>query len=448
MNAENFVESQNSNQSHQDHFRLQLSLAETIKKSLNGKANQGRSPEAIDLIRSRFKVAIQHTNIPLQKKFVRKLYDGVVDEIMGLGPIEMYMRDDSITEVMVNGHHQIFVEKEGQLIEVPERFVSEEHLQRTINKIVEPLGRKVDASSPTVDARLPDGSRVNAVVPPCAVDGATLTIRKFSKDRLMINDLVDFGSLDEGMAEYLEACVITKLNILVSGGTGTGKTTLLNALSGFIPERERIITIEDAAELRLNQRHVVRLETKPPLLRNDSEVTIRNLVKNSLRMRPDRIVVGECRGGEALDMLQAMNTGHDGSMTTIHANSPRDAISRLETLVLMAGMEIPISVARRQISSAINLIIQISRIRDGSRKVTQITEVGGIEGENVVMQPMFEFDDQGEYDGRVTGSFKAGRLRSMYDDRFRIRDLSVSPVPYNELNATKNGRQRIMAERS
>jgi pilus assembly protein CpaF len=358
------------------------------------------------------------------------------------------MRDDSITEVMVNGHHQIFVEKEGQLIEVPERFVSEEHLQRTINKIVEPLGRKVDASSPTVDARLPDGSRVNAVVPPCAVDGATLTIRKFSKDRLMINDLVDFGSLDEGMAEYLEACVITKLNILVSGGTGTGKTTLLNALSGFIPERERIITIEDAAELRLNQRHVVRLETKPPLLRNDSEVTIRNLVKNSLRMRPDRIVVGECRGGEALDMLQAMNTGHDGSMTTIHANSPRDAISRLETLVLMAGMEIPISVARRQISSAINLIIQISRIRDGSRKVTQITEVGGIEGENVVMQPMFEFDDQGEYDGRVTGSFKAGRLRSMYDDRFRIRDLSVSPVPYNELNATKNGRQRIMAERS
>jgi pilus assembly protein CpaF len=448
MNAEHLEVPQNGNQSIQDLSRIQLLLAESIKKSLNGKAEIGRSPEVIDLIRSRFKLAIQHTEIRLQKEHIGILYDGVVDEILGLGPIEMYMRDDSVSEVMVNGHLQIFVEKEGQVIEVPRQFETEEHLQRTINKIVEPLGRKVDASSPTVDARLPDGSRVNAVVPPCAVDGATLTIRKFNKDRLTINDLTDYGSLDEAMAEYLKACVITKLNIVVSGGTGTGKTTLLNALSGFIPERERIITIEDAAELRLNQRHVVRLETKPPLSRSDSEVTIRDLVKNSLRMRPDRIVVGECRGGEALDMLQAMNTGHDGSMTTIHANSPRDAISRLETLVLMAGMEIPVSVVRKQISSAINLIIQISRIRDGSRKITQITEVGGIEGENVVMQPMFEFEDQGEHDSKVIGSFRPGRLRSMYDDRFRVRGFNITPASYNGLNARKNGRQKILAGRS
>jgi len=448
MKAEDVVvETVKSNHLHQDYSHLQLSLAESIRRSLNGKANQSRSPEVLDLIRTRFKAAIKQSNFPREKELIKELYDGVVDEITGLGPIEMLMRDDTISEVMVNGHKQIFIEKEGQLIEVPKQFATEEHLQQTINKIVEPLGRKVDASSPTVDARLPDGSRVNAVVPPCAVDGATLTIRKFSKDRLTIKDLADFGSLDETIAEYLKACVIAKLNIVVSGGTGTGKTTLLNALSGYIPERERIITIEDAAELQLHQRHVVRLETKPPMLKSDPEVTIRDLVKNSLRMRPDRIVVGECRGGEALDMLQAMNTGHDGSMTTIHANSPRDAISRLETLVLMAGMEIPITVVRKQIASAINLIIQISRIRDGSRKITQITEVGGIEGENVVMQPMFEFDDQGEHDGKVVGSFKPGRLRSMYDDRFKVRGLSISPASHGHLNGSKNGRQRIMADR-
>lgn len=447
MNVEHIEKSQHGNQSNQDLIRLQLMLAESIKQSLNGEAEQGRTPEVMNLIRARFKTAIQHTRIQVQKETIGKLYDGVVDEILGLGPIEMYMRDDSISEVMVNGHNQIFVEKAGQVIEVEGRFVTEDHLQKTINKIVEPLGRMVNAGSPTVDARLPDGSRVNAVVPPCAVDGATLTIRKFSKERLTIDDLIEIGSLDEAIAEYLEASVITKLNIVVSGGTGTGKTTLLNALSGFIPESERIITIEDAAELRLDQRHVVRLETKPPLLKSDSEVTIRDLVKNSLRMRPDRIVVGECRGGEALDMLQAMNTGHDGSITTIHANSPRDALSRLETLVLMAGMEIPISVVRKQISSAINLIIQISRIRDGSRKITQIAEVGGTEGDTVTMQPMFEFDDQGEHDGIVVGSFKTGRLRSIYDDRFRASGFNFTPASYNEMNARKNGRQKTLARR-
>jgi pilus assembly protein CpaF len=289
---------------------------------------------------------------------------------------------------------------------------------------------------------LPDGSRVNAVIPPCAIDGPTIAIRKFAKERLEIKDLINYGSLNQVMADYLQACVVSKLNIVVSGGTGSGKTTLLNVLSSFIPEKDRIITIEDAAELSLNQRHVVRLETKTPSHEGDSVVTIRNLLINSLRMRPDRIVVGECRGGEALDMLQAMNTGHDGSMTTIHANSPRDSLSRLETLVLMAGMDLPIQTVRKQIASAINLVVQLSRMRDGTRKIIQVTEIAGTEGDTIVMQDLFKFVDQGEKNGKVLGEFEPGGLRSQYTDRLKIYGFNLSPKTFMKTMPSTNGDTR------
>ncbi|MFN2227320.1 MAG: CpaF family protein, partial [Anaerolineae bacterium] len=295
------------------------------------------------------------------------------------------------------------------------------HMIRIIERIIKPMGRKVDRSWPMVDARLPDGSRVNAIIPPSAVDGPSITIRKFARTPFQVDDLINFGSLTYEMAEFLKACVVSRINVVVSGGTNSGKTTLLNVLSGFIPEGERILTIEDAAELQLHQTHVVRLETKPadPEIPDSQPVTVRDLVRNSLRMRPDRIVVGECRGGEALDMLQAMNTGHDGSLTTIHANNPRDTIARLETLTLMAGIELPLSVVRRQITSAIDLIVQVARLRDGSRKVMNITEVQGMEGETVVMQDIFAFTEEGERDGRVVGSMEPCGSRPRFEPRLR-----------------------------
>jgi pilus assembly protein CpaF len=321
---------------------------------------------------------------------------------------------------MVNRADLVYIEQKGRLTESGVTFVDDAHVERVIRKIIEPLGRYVGKDSPLVDARLPDGSRVNAVVSPCAIDGPNITIRKFSRNPFGIQDLINFGSMNEEMAKFLEACVKAKLNIVVAGGTGSGKTTLLNVLSSFIPDGDRIVTIEDAAELSLLQRHVVRLETKKPSKAGDSEITIRDLVINSLRMRPERIVVGECRGGEALDMLQAMNTGHDGSLTTIHANNPRDTISRLETLVLMAGMDLPLSVVRKQIVSAVDLIVQQARLRDGSRKVTNITEITGMEGEVVVMQDIFKFDEQGETeDGKVQGEFAPGGMRPNCEERLR-----------------------------
>jgi pilus assembly protein CpaF len=298
--------------------------------------------------------------------------------------------------------------------------VDDEHVLRIINRIIEPLGRRVDHQWPMVDARLPDGSRVNAIIPPCAVDGPTITIRKFSKTPFQMEDLIRFGTLTKEMADFLEACVVSKLNVVVSGGTGSGKTTLLNVLSGFIPEGDRIITIEDAAELQLHQRHVVRLETKHPSVEEGRPVTIRDLVVNSLRMRPERIVVGECRAGEALDMLQAMNTGHDGSLTTVHANNPRDTISRLETLVLMAGMDLPLQVVRKQIASALDLIVQQARLRDGSRKVTSITEVHETDGNVVILQDIFNFVEEGEKDGKVIGRFEPSGVRPKCDARLKM----------------------------
>ena len=422
-----------------DFSQIKLWIADRIQTSMSGKGKLTRSPEIIQLIHQRFKQACRHAkfNVPPEKEEV--YFNDVLDEIVGLGPIERLMRDENVSDIMVNGPHMVFVEKKGKIFEVPVKFVDDNHVLRTINKIVAPLGRQVNATSPTVDARLPDGSRVNAVVAPCAIDGPTIAIRKFASERLEIEDLINFGSLNQAMGEYLKACVVSKLNIIVSGGTGSGKTTLLNVLSGFIPENERIITIEDAAELRLNQRHVVRLETKSPSHDGDSTVSIRQLLINSLRMRPDRIVVGECRGGEALDMLQAMNTGHDGSLTTIHANSPRDTMSRLETLVLMAGMDLPIQIISKQIASAINLVVQLSRMRDGTRKITQITEILGTEGDTIVMQDIFKFEDKGEQDGKVVGSFEPGGLRSHYDDRLKIHGFKLSPKMFMKPMASSNG---------
>jgi pilus assembly protein CpaF len=347
-----------------------------------------------------------------------KLVDETADAVIGYGIIGPYLRDPGVTEIMVNGPRQIYIERAGKLIESEVQYKNDTDLSRAIDNIVWPLGRKVDRSQPYVDARLPDGSRVNVIIPPCAVDGTGLTIRKFPSKRLTVNDLIQYGSLTQDTADFLQACVVARLNIVVVGGTGSGKTTLLNVISSFIPEDERICTIEDSAELQLSQRHVVRLETSPALTDGTGLVTIRDLVRNALRMRPERIIVGEVRGGEALDMLQAMNTGHDGSLATVHANSPRDAIARLETLVLMAGYDLPVKVVRAQIASAVNLLVQQERLRDGSRRVTRITEVQGLEGENVVLQDIFIYQAVALNDsGKVEGSMKPTGMRPIFSPK-------------------------------
>lgn len=341
-----------------------------------------------------------------------KIITRVIDEVLGYGPISPLLNDEDVSEVMVNGPSQVYVERKGKIEMVPVVFRDDDHVLNVIEKIISPLGRRVDESMPMVDARLPDGSRVNAIIPPLALNGPTITIRKFAADLLGIDDLVRFGSLSPAMARFLEAAVKGRMNIVVSGGTGAGKTSTLNVLSSFIPTGERIITIEDAAELKLDQEHVVSLETRPPNIEGRGAIAIRDLVRNSLRMRPDRIVVGEVRGGEALDMLQAMNTGHDGSLTTGHSNSPRDMISRMETMVLMAGMDLPIRAIREQISSALDLIVHQSRLKDGSRKITHITEVLGMEGEVVVLQDIFIFEQTGvDSKGNILGRHRATGIR-------------------------------------
>ncbi len=345
-----------------------------------------------------------------------------------LGPLRPLIDDDSLTEIMVNGPEMVYVERKGKILLTDIRFDSEEHLLRVIDTIVSSVGRRIDQRSPLCDARLLDGSRVNAAIAPVALDGPILTIRKFSKDPYQVNDLIGFGTLTVESAAFVQACVLARANIVVSGGTGTGKTTLLNVCSSFIPIDERIVTIEDAAELQLHQEHVCRMESRPSDVNGDGRITIRDLVANSLRMRPDRIVVGECRGGEALDMLQAMNTGHDGSLTTVHANSPRESLSRLETLVLMAGMDLPLKAIRQQISGAINLVIQLSRLKDGSRKVTSITEVIGMEGDTVTMQEIFKFESKGAdpATGKIIGEFNPTGIRPKIIDR--LFDMGV-PLP-------------------
>jgi pilus assembly protein CpaF len=357
-----------------------------------------------------------------------QLFHEILDDIIGFGPLQPLLEDPDVSEVMVNGPNKVYIERKGKLTKTNITFENNEAVIRIIEKIIMPLGRRVDGDSPTVDARLPDGSRVNAVIDPVSIDGATITIRKFMKERLSIEQLVKYGSITNNMAEFLRACVMSRFNIVISGGTGSGKTTLLNVLSSFISEDERIITIEDAAELKLQQDHVVRMETKPPNTEGRNAVTIRDLVRNSLRMRPDRIVVGECRGGEALDMLQAMNTGHDGSLTTVHANSPRDTLSRMETLCLMSGLDLPVRVIREQIASAIDLIVQQSRLRDGSRKVTAITEVAGMEGDTIVMTDIFRFEQTGvDKEGKILGDLKPTGIRPIFTPRLEAAGFKLGP---------------------
>jgi pilus assembly protein CpaF len=367
------------------------------------------------------------------------LVAGIVDDVLGYGPIEPLLHDDSVTEIMVNGHRQVFVERQGKLEDSGVQFASDEHLMRVIDRIVAAVGRRVDEASPMVDARLADGSRVNVIIPPLALHGPVLTIRKFSRDALTADDLVELGSLTAGSAEFLRACVCGKLNVLISGGTGVGKTTLLNALSSFIPSDERIITVEDAAELHLQQRHVVSLESRPANIEGQGEVRIRDLVRNALRMRPDRIVIGEVRGPEAVDMLQAMNTGHEGSLTTIHANTPRDALSRLETCVLTAGVDLPLRAIREQISSAFDLVVQVSRLVDGSRRVTHITEVLRMESDVVTLQDLFLARPSTGQSAALLDDLQPTGLRPSFGQKLAAAGVELPPDAF----VVKQGMSRL-----
>ncbi len=361
---------------------------------------------------------LNNTRYTLTETQQDRLVREVMEELIGFGPIQTFLDDPGISEVMVNGPDLVFIEREGVLIETDVKFDDEAHVVRIINRMIHPLGKRLDSDTPTVDARLPDGSRVNAVLPPVSVDGPLISIRKFLTNRMKVEDLIELGALTGHMAEFLRACVVARLNILISGPTSSGKTTMLNILSGFIPRQERIITIEDAVELQLKQRHVVRLETRPPTIDGTGEVKTRDLVRNALRMRPDRIVVGEVRSGEALDMLQAMNTGHSGSLTTLHANSPRDAISRLETMALMAGFSIPLIAIRKQIASAVNLIVHQGRLEDGARKTVRITEVVGMESDVVTLTDIYNFERKGiGEDGKILGDLKPTGIRPMFSPR-------------------------------
>ncbi|ERI91497.1 type II/IV secretion system protein [Clostridiales bacterium oral taxon 876 str. F0540] len=369
---------------------------------------------------------IEQESLNMTNNQKNKIKEELLDEIIGFGPITGLLSDRNVTEIMVNGPEHVYIEKEGKLVLTDAKFKNDNHVLHVIKKIVSPIGRRIDESSPMVDARLPNGSRVNAIIPPLAIDGPSITIRKFAEDPFKAEDLVRFGTMNSKMAELLRYCVEGRLNIVVSGGTGSGKTTTLNVLSSFIPQDERIVTIEDAAELQLSQEHVVRLETRPSNLEGKGEITIRDLVKNSLRMRPDRIIVGEVRSGEALDMLQAMNTGHDGSLTTGHANSPRDMLSRIETMVLMSGMNLPIKAIRDQVASAIDIIVQQSRLMDGSRKITHITEVQGMEGDVIVLQDIFRFDQRGlDSRGKVKGEFVSTGIMPKFVQKLKEKGINI-----------------------
>jgi pilus assembly protein CpaF len=364
-----------------------------------------------------FEQVLGEENIILSRPEKARLFEQISAEILGFGPLQPLLEDETITEVMVNGHRNIYIERAGKIHRVPVNFESDEHIMRIIDRIVAPIGRRIDESSPYVDARLPDGSRVNAIIPPLSLVGPVLTVRKFAKNPITIEQLIEFGTITNESLEFLKACVQSRLNIVISGGTGSGKTTLLNILSQFIPGDERIITIENAAELQLRQEHVVTLESRPPNIEGKGEVTIRQLVINTLRMRPDRIIVGEVRDDAALDMLQAMNTGHDGSMTTAHSNSPRDSLARLETMVMMAGMELPVRAIREQIAAAVDLVIHQERLRDGTRKVVNVTEVTGMEGDIITMTDLFIFEQTGIDNGKVVGRLRPTGLRPKFMDK-------------------------------
>jgi Flp pilus assembly protein, ATPase CpaF len=421
-------------------LELSLWIVDRILSSLGNQQELKRSPEMERQLQEKFTLAYRQSGVNLTDEQTRQLYDMVMDELFGFGPIEPLLRDDSISEVMVNGPRSVYVEQKGKLTLTSVRFANDEHVLKVIDRIIRPLGRRIDRKWPMVDARLPDGSRVNAIIPPCAIDGPSITIRKFAKKKLTVEDLIRFGSMTPEMAEFLRACVVSRLNIIVAGGTGSGKTTLLNVLSNFIPSDERIVTIEDSAELKLAQEHVVRLESKPPEIDGTGRVTINDLVINSLRMRPERIVIGECRGGETMAMLQAMNTGHDGSLSTLHANSPRDAIARMETMAMMAGMDIPLRVIREQIASAIDLIVQQTRLEDGSRKIAYITEVQGMEGDVVVLQDIFILQILGKTpEGKIISELRPTGTRPRFTTRLEAHGFKLPPSIFG---ATVPGQKR------
>jgi pilus assembly protein CpaF len=406
-------------------FDLKTRVQNRLLAELDPSMDVSRVGEVRQTIQELFEQILAEEKIVLTRPERHRLFEQISAEILGLGPLEELLHDDSITEVMVNGAKNIYIERAGKIERVPVAFESDEHVMRIIDRIVAPLGRRIDEASPYVDARLPDGSRVNAVIPPISLVGPTLTIRKFSKIPITVEQLIDFGSITTEALQFLKACVESRLNIVVSGGTGSGKTTLLNILSSFIPSDERIITVENAAELQLRQEHVVTLESRPPNIEGRGEVTIRQLVINSLRMRPDRIIVGEIRDEAALDMLQAMNTGHDGSMTTAHSNSPRDTLMRMETMTLMAGMELPVRAIREQISSAIDLVVHQERMRDGTRRVVNITEVSGMEGNVITTTDLFVFEQSGYEAGMLVGQLRPTGLRPKFMERIEAAGIHL-----------------------
>jgi pilus assembly protein CpaF len=408
-----------------------LRIQERVIPELNPKLDLANPEEVRREIDEKFSRAVDQEGVNLSRAERTRMLQEVTDEIVGLGPIEPLLRDNSVTEIMVNGPDQVYLERDGRLEMTNITFQNDDHVMRIIDRIISPIGRRVDESSPMVDARLADGSRVNAIIPPIALVGPVLTIRKFAARPLATDDLIQYGSATPEMFELLRACVEARLNIFVSGGTSAGKTTMLNILSSFISDDERIVTIEDAAELQLRQTHVVTLEARPANIEGRGAVPIRELVRNALRMRPDRIIVGECRGGEALDMLQAMNTGHDGSMSTGHANSPRDMLARLETMVLFAGVDLPLRAVREQIASAVDLIVHQERLKDGSRKITHITEVQGMESDVIVLQDVFVFEQTGVADGRIQGRLRPTGIRPKFTDKFEIMGVEMPSIFYS-----------------
>jgi pilus assembly protein CpaF len=409
------------------YFDLKTRVQNRLLAELDPSMDINKTEDVRKTIQGLFEQILTEENIVLSRPERARLFEQITAEILGLGPLQTLLEDETVTEVMVNGAKNIYVERKGKIHRVPVTFESNDHVMRIIDRIVAPLGRRIDESSPYVDARLADGSRVNAVIPPISLIGPTLTIRKFSKIPITLEQLVQFGTLTAESLQFLKACVEARLNVVISGGTGSGKTTFLNILSGFIPTDERIITIENAAELQLRQEHVITLESRPPNIEGRGEITIRHLVVNALRMRPDRIIVGEIRDDAALDMLQAMNTGHDGSMTTLHSNSPRDTLSRLETMTLMAGMDLPVRAIREQVSSAIDMIVHEERMRDGSRKVTYITEVGGMEGDVITTTDLFVFEQTGMENAKVLGHMRPTGLRPKFMEKIEATGIHLPP---------------------
>jgi pilus assembly protein CpaF len=408
-----------------DVYHIRDRVQRKLLTDTEGDVNRIQTPQMRQTIEAIFNQVLVEENLLYTRSVRTQLLDWVLSDILGYGPLEPILDDNSITEIMVNGPDIVYIERNGKIELSNITFENNAHLMRIIDRIVSPLGRRVDEASPMVDARLPNGYRVNATIPPLSLDGPLLTIRKFAKVPYTAQDLIANGSMTTQLVTFLNACVQARVNMVISGGTGSGKTTLLNVVSAFIPENERIITVEDTAELQLKQAHVLRVEKRPPNVEGRGEVTIRQLVINALRMRPDRIIVGEARGGEALDMLQAMNTGHDGSMTTIHSNSPRDTLRRIETMVLMAGFELPLRAIREQVASAIDLVVHVERMRDGTRKVIQVSEVQGMEGESIVMQDLFTFEQTGIQNGRVVGSLKPTGLRPKFAEKFAVNNIEL-----------------------